>query len=264
MSGPPVEAPHVQSSLLLRGRPKHREVMDGPLVRKLSGFVELSRRDALELEALCRPAQRLPARTRLIEEGERPQDLFLLLEGWACRLKILPNGSRQILGYLIPGDVCGIHAYILQQMDHAIDLLSVGRVVRIPPERMQAVLNDRPAVRRAFEWSTLVDIAVLRQWLISASRRSAQARMAHFFLEMWLRMRQVGLAEDGQFSFPLTQVYLGDTLGLTPIHVNRTLQQMRAEGIVSFARKRMTILDPDRLAELAQFEPGYLHIQREV
>jgi len=236
--------------------------MDSPLVRKLNGFVELSRRDALELESLCRPSQRLPARTRLMEEGERPQDIFLLLEGWACRLKILPNGSRQILGYLIPGDICDIHAYILEQMDHAIDLLSVGRVVRISPERMQAVLNDRPAVRRAFEWSTLVDIAVLRQWLISASRRSAQARMAHFFLEMWLRMRQVGLTDDGQFAFPLTQVHLGDTLGLTPIHVNRTLQQMRAEGIVSFARKRMTILNPDRLAELAQFEPDYLHIQR--
>lgn len=236
--------------------------MDSPLVRKLNGFVELSRRDAQELESLCRPSQRLPARTRLMEEGERPQDIFLLLEGWACRLKVLPNGSRQILGYLIPGDICDIHAYILEQMDHAIDLLSVGRVARISPERMQAVLNDRPAVRRAFEWATLVDIAVLRQWLISASRRSAQGRMAHFFLEMWLRMRQVGLAEDGQFAFPLTQVHLGDTLGLTPIHVNRTLQQMRAEGIVSFARKRMTILNPDRLAELAQFEPDYLHIQR--
>ena len=236
--------------------------MDNPLARKLSSFTDLSVDDLAQLNALCRPTRRFTAGRNLIKEGDRPDDVFILVEGWACRYKILPNGGRQIMAYLIPGDLCDIHVFILKEMDHAIGLLSDASVAAIPKQAMLNLIRERPKIGEALFWATLVDEAVLREWLVNLGQRNAYARIAHLFCEMWLRMCQVGLTSNDAFSLPLTQEQLADTSGLTSVHVNRVLQRMRAEGLISLSSKQLTIHDIGRLKEVAGFDPKYLHLER--
>jgi len=233
-----------------------------PLARKLSSFVDLSPDDCRHLDDLCTDTRTWGAGGTLIREGERPEVVFLLLDGWACRYKLLPDGSRQIMAYLIPGDLCDIHIFILKAMDHSIGLLSEANVAAISKAAMQRTLEERPAIARALFWSTLVDEATLREWLVNMGQRDAYARLAHLFCEMWLRMKQIGLTHGNSFTLPVTQEELGDTMGLTSVHVNRVLQRLRAEGLLSLARGQMTLHDIDRLREIAGFDPNYLHLDR--
>jgi len=233
-----------------------------PLARKLSSFVDLSPDDCRHLDDLCTDTRTWGAGGTLIREGDRPEVVFLLLDGWACRYKLLPDGSRQIMAYLIPGDLCDIHIFILKAMDHSIGLLSEANVAAISKAAMQRTLEERPAIARALFWSTLVDEATLREWLVNMGQRDAYARLAHLFCEMWLRMKQIGLTHGNSFTLPVTQEELGDTMGLTSVHVNRVLQRLRAEGLLSLARGQMTLHDIDRLREIAGFDPNYLHLDR--
>jgi CRP-like cAMP-binding protein len=236
--------------------------MDNPLARKLSSFIDLAPEDVARLDALSRSVRRYGAGKNLIKEGDRPEVVFLLVDGWAFRYKVLPDGSRQILAYLIPGDLCDIHIFILKEMDHSIGLLSNAQVAAIPKQAMLDLIHEHPRIGEALFWSTLVDEGVLREWLVNLGQRDAFQRIAHLFCEMWLRMCQVELTEGGEFSLPLTQEQLGDTMGLTSVHVNRVLQRMRAEGLISLSSKNLVIHDIDRLKQIAQFDPNYLHLER--
>lgn len=231
-----------------------------PLVRKLVTFADLCDADKARLEALTANPRVYRAGHDLIREGDRPEHVFLLMEGWAYRYKILPSGGRQILAFLMPGDFCDIHIFVLKHMDHSIALLNDARVVAVPAQDMLDLMTDHPDIERALWWATLVDEAVLREWLTSMGQRDAFPRIAHLLAELWLRMRAIGLAENDKFSLPLTQTDLGDALGLTPVHVNRTLQRLRAEGLITLERKQLTLHDPQRLMELSGFEPNYLHL----
>ena len=236
--------------------------MSNVLFRKLSYFTDLDEADRGAIDALCAHRITFEAKRTLVREGERPNDVYLLLEGWGYRYKLLPDGGRHILAYLIPGDLCDIHIFILKSMDHTLGLLSRASVAVIPKELILEVMTRHPRIERALWWATLVDEAVLREWLVNIGQRDAHKRVAHLFCELWVRMRAVGLADEGRFSLPLTQEELGDTMGLTAVHVNRTLQRMRAEGLISLERKRLTIHDPRRLMAEAEFEPNYLHVDR--
>lgn len=234
--------------------------MSNPLIRKLASFADVSRDDAEALERLCRNTSAVPAGRDLIRIGDRPEQVFLLIEGWACRYKDLPDGKRQIVAYLIPGDLCDPHIFIFEEMDHSIRALSNTRVAAIPKQVILDLTDRYPALARGFWWSALVDEAISREWLVNVAQRDSYTRMAHLFCEMWLRMCQVGLARDGTFDLPVTQEQLGDTLGITPIHVNRVLQRMRAEGLISTNRRRLTIHDVNALQDAAEFDPRYLHL----
>ena len=236
--------------------------MSNVLFRKLSYFTDLTESDREAIDSLCAHRITVEAKRTLIREGERPNDVYLLLEGWGYRYKLLPDGGRHIFAYLIPGDLCDIHIFILKTMDHTLGLLSPATVAVIPKELILEVMTSHPRIERALWWATLVDEAVLREWLVNIGQRDAHKRVAHLFCELWVRMRAVGLADEGRFSLPLTQEELGDTMGLTAVHVNRTLQRMRAEGLISLERKHLTIHDPLRLMAEAEFEPNYLHFDR--
>lgn len=236
--------------------------MANPLVRKLASFAALQDGDLDLLNAICARTRQYRAGSDLIGEGDRPSEVFLLVEGWAYRYKILPDGSRQILAYLIPGDLCDIHIFILREMDHAIGLLSDARVAAISRIEMQQMLNEHPAIAQALFWSTLVDEAVLREWLVNMGQRDAYSGIAHLFCEVRLRMEQVGLVSGDEVFLPLTQEQLGDTIGLTKVHVNRVLGRMRAEGLISLTDRTLKIHDARRLEEIAAFDPNYLHIHR--
>ncbi|KQM40774.1 Crp/Fnr family transcriptional regulator [Sphingomonas sp. Leaf10] len=234
--------------------------MSNPLTQKLASLANFSPDDADALDRLCRNTFDIRAGRDLIRVGDRSEQVFLLLDGWACRYKDLPDGKRQILAYLIPGDLCDPHIFIFEEMDHSIRALGDARVAAIPKQVILDLTDRYPALARGFWWSALVDEAISREWLVNVAQRDSYTRMAHLFCEMWLRMCQVDLARDGTFDLPVTQEQLGDTLGITPIHVNRVLQRMRAEGLISTNRRQLTIHDVDALQDAAEFDPRYLHL----
>lgn len=236
--------------------------MSNPLIRKLSSFADFSTEDKAALDALCSSRRSYDKHTTLIKEGDRPESVFLLLDGWAYRYKILPDGTRQVLAFLIPGDLCDINIFILKEMDHTIGLLSDAEVASIPKQALLAAMHERPQVAQALFWATLVDEATLREWLVNIGRRDAYESVAHLLCEMWLRMDQVGLVAGNKFKLPVTQEQLGDTVGLTSVHVNRTLQKMRAAGLIAIAGKTLEILDVEGLKSAAGFDPNYLHLER--
>ncbi len=147
-----------------------------------------------------------------------------MLEGFAYRYKLLPDGKRSIFAYLVPGDFCDLNIFILKAMDHSIATLSACTMVDIPRPRILELL-ERPAIARALWWATLVDEATLREWLVNMGRRDAETSIAHLFCEMHLRLKSIGLADGGEFRLPITQNELADTVGLSAVHVNRSLQK---------------------------------------
>ncbi len=235
--------------------------MTNLLIRKLEGFVHLSDGERRAIDALQAKVVLHRAGTDLIREGDRPDSVHVLLEGWAFRYKLLPDGGRQIMAYLIPGDLCDIHIFILKRMDHNIGLLSDSQIGLVPETAMIDVMDRYPRIARALFWSTLVDEATLREWLVNTLRREPFERLAHLFCEMWLRMRTVGLVKEGNmFDLPLTQTELGDTMGLNAVTVNRMLQRLRAEELIMLKGRHLTILDIDRLRVISGFDPNYLHL----
>jgi CRP-like cAMP-binding protein len=231
-----------------------------PLTRKLENFAPLSREDRRVLANAVRQSRRVPARTDIIREGERPDDVHLVLEGFACRYKIVPDGRRHIMAYLVPGDLCDVHVFILKEMDHGICTLSDCRVVDIPRDRILEML-ERPAVARALWWSALVDEATLREWLVNVGRRPAEQRVAHLLCELLMRLQTVGLANADSYELPVTQSDLAETVGLTLVHVNRVLQRLRSTGMITLRNKRLVINDAQALKVFSDFNPNYLHLE---
>ena len=234
--------------------------MTDPLSRKLENFAPLSAEDRRFLAEITRQSRRIRGRTDIIREGERADDVRLVLEGFACRYKILPDGKRHIMAYLVPGDLCDVHVFILRAMDHSIGTLSDCRVVDIPRDRILAML-ERPAIARALWWSALVDEATLREWLVNIGGRPGEQRLAHLFCELLMRLQTVGLADgNNSYELPITQNELGETMGLTLVHVNRVLQRLRAKGLITLRNKHLVINDAQALMEFGQFNPNYLHL----
>jgi CRP-like cAMP-binding protein len=228
------------------------------LIRKLECFSALSDSDKSRLRDAARDVRTYGPRQDIIQEGDRPDEVHLMLDGWATRYKLLSNGDRPILAYLIPGDLCDLHVALLDEMDHSIGTLSPCRVALIPRARIEELLQDGP-LARALWWSTLVDEAILREWLVTTAHRPANQRIAHFICEMLLRSKAVGLTDDDTFELPITQEELGDTMGLSTVHVNRTLQELRGKGLIESKGKLVVIDDLERLMRFADFNPNYLH-----
>ncbi|HLL30179.1 MAG TPA: Crp/Fnr family transcriptional regulator [Allosphingosinicella sp.] len=234
---------------------------DSPLVAKLETRARLAREDRDALASLYEDPRDIGARRAIIREGDRPDHVHLMVEGWAARYKLLPDGARQITAFLIPGDFCDLHVTILGEMDHGITTLTRSKVAFISRARMDA-LTQRPSLVTAFWWSTLVDEAVLRSWIVNIGRRDAFEAIGHLICELYVRMKNVGLVEGHRFDLPLTQEEIGDALGLTSVHVNRVLQRLRSEDLISFRQGLLTIHDYRALEKASGFNPNYLHIER--
>ncbi len=232
-----------------------------PLIAKLEKIARLSDDDRQALSEICRDIREVAARRDIIGEGDRPDNVHVMLSGWAARYKVLPDGSRQITAFLIPGDFCDLHVTILKQMDHGIQALTPATVAFIPHQVMQDLPLHRPELARALWWATLVDEAVLREWIVKIGRRDAYQGVAHLLCELHARMRHVGLVDEGRFPLPLTQEELADALGLTPVHVNRTLKQLEAEGLITRNKRQVKFPDWERMRGVADFNQRYLHLE---
>ncbi|HEY8617679.1 Crp/Fnr family transcriptional regulator [Phenylobacterium sp.] len=234
------------------------------LVRKLRHGAELSPLDEAALVGAIHDGKRLAARQTVVSEGDRPRDVHVILDGFACRYKILPDGGRQIMAWLVPGDFCDLHVAILGAMDHGIATLTPSRLGTIPPADVDRLSRTSPALSRALWWATLVDEAILREWLVTMGRRPADRQVAHLFCELLVRLQSVGLADGNRIELPITQGDLADAAGLTAVHVNRVVQQLRADGLIDWSDRTLTVHDPRALAEFADFRPNYLHLKGEL
>lgn len=235
--------------------------MDNALVKKLEGYTPLEADDKRALNAIIRNIRHVPAHTDLATEGEKPTAVHLVLEGFACRYKFTAEGNRQIMAFLVPGDFCDMHVFVLKQMDHSVATISPCAVVEIPRDGILALLQ-RPTLSLALWCATLVDAAVLREWLVNLGQRQAAQRLAHILCELLLRLRIVGLAQNS-FDLPLSQLDLADTIGVSNVHLNRVLQELRHEDLVSWKNEKLVIRDIDRLMRYSGFNSNYLHIGRQ-
>ncbi len=234
------------------------------LIAKLEQFAKLSAADKEALAQLASQRIRtLGAREDVMREGEKPRLVHVILSGWACRYKVLEDGRRQITAFLVPGDIGDLRMFILRELDHSLGVLTGARVAEIPGSALLELTDRHPRIARALWWNSLVEEAIAREWTTNLGQRSAHERMAHLLCELFLRLRGVGLTEDGACELPVTQADLADALGMSAVHVNRTLQEMRESGLVVWKGKRLTIPDLNALRATALFNPNYLHLDRE-
>lgn len=239
-------------------------VKGGSLKLRLESYTKLSEDERSWIGRLSRKNVReVGARRDLIREGDSPKSVFLVLDGWACRYKQLPDGRRQIVGLFIPGDICDLNVYILREMDHSIGAITKVKVAEIRGDEFDELMRDSPRVTQALYWDELVTVAVQREWTLNLGQRSAYERLAHLFVEVYMRLQAVDLAQDGECEFPLTQGDLADASGLTSVHVNRTLQELRRQGLIELQGRKLTILDLAALKRAAMFNDNYLHLDRE-
>ncbi|WP_172124230.1 MULTISPECIES: Crp/Fnr family transcriptional regulator [unclassified Devosia] len=231
------------------------------LIRKLEGYAALSDEDRSLVREAGSGSRLVSAKRDIIREGDNPSDVHLVAEGLACRYKMDQSGRRQIVAYLLPGDFCDLRVHVLDAMDHSIGALTDCQVVDIPRETIDN-LFERPGLKRPLWWATLVDEATLREWLLNMGTREADRRIAHLFCEIHARLKAVGLVADGSFKLPVTQADLADTVGLSAVHVNRTLQFLRASEMITIRGSAIEILNHTALEQFAGFDPAYLHIRR--
>jgi CRP-like cAMP-binding protein len=233
---------------------------NNPLVRKLSNFAPLTEGDESLLDAVISRDEWFQRDVDIVTEGMTPRSVFVLKEGMAARYRSLPNGGRQIMTFLIPGDLCDVHVFLLKGMDHSIGTITPVRIGAISRERMMELFSTRPRISAALWWSSQQEEAMLRERIVALGRRDARGRIAYLLCELLWRFTAIGLAESGSFRLPLTQSELGDTLGLTSVHVNRILKDFRSNGLIMIERGTISLLETNKLQELAEFNKDYLQL----
>jgi CRP-like cAMP-binding protein len=237
--------------------------LGNPWIMKMEQFTPFSDEDKRLLDGLTsRERRHYGAREDIIREGDHSPDCHLIISGLACRYKVLEDGTRQIMAFLVAGDLCDAEVFILKEMDHHIGTLAPSLIATIPGETMRNLLLKRPGIALALWWGTLQDESILRERIIDQGRRDAYSRIAFLICEMLLRLRAVGILDDQTFEWPITQTDLADATGLTPVHVNRMLQRLREEGLITTDGKLWTVLDLAGLRKAANFNPNYLHLDR--
>jgi CRP-like cAMP-binding protein len=234
--------------------------MISPFVRKLRHAAPLTEDDAQALDRLARPVATADPRQDILLEGDAPHSLPLILDGWACRYRHLVDGRRQIIAFLLPGDLCEPFGVLPRVMDHSLSALTPVRFARVHPADLRTLSTSSPHIEQALWWDLLVQASQQQERAVSLGRRQADERLAHLLCEMHLRLDLVGLAEPDGFDLPLTQTQIADALGLTAVHVNRTLRAFRKAGLVEWRSKRLTIRDSGGLRTLGLFDPAHFHL----
>jgi CRP-like cAMP-binding protein len=234
-----------------------------PLTRKLLWHGELSETERAALDAMIERTRDVFAGEDIVREGEKPSHSVLLLAGFAARYSLVDDGRRQIMAIHIVGDFVDLHSFVLKTMDHSVGALTRCRIALVAHDFLNSVTERLPHLTRLLWLDTLVDAATHREWMVGMGRRSALEQLAHLVCELYVRLEVLGQVDGASFDLPLTQTDLGDALGLSLVHINRTVRELRQAGLVTWRGSQVTIHNWTKLAELAQFDPTYLHLNRE-
>lgn len=234
--------------------------MSGRLIANLEAHAPLATEERAAVEALLGSAKTVPADADLVVDGEVATDCHVLLEGQAFRYKTLPDGRRQIVFFHAPGDVLDLQLAFLG-VDYSVASLTMCRVAPVPRLRLAELIAARPRIGLAFWRMSLQEAAIQREWMVGMGRRTAYARVAHLLCEVFLRLKRMDLVQNDRCRFPITQTHLADAVGLSGVHTNRVLQQLRASGLIELRSRELIVRDWNGLAAAGEFDPAYLHVQ---
>lgn len=240
--------------------------MDDDLIARV--FMKLEARDRFDPEerdalrqAFGQPQTCGPGE-EIVAQGERPFESTAILDGFAAPLSTLESGTQQISEINIPGDFADLQSFLLRHMDHSVVALSPCTFVKVPHRELMSITPRFPHLTRMLWFSTLVDAAIHRQWIVGMGRRDAISHLAHLVCELCIRLSLVGLAEDHAFELPVNQGQLADMLGRSRSHVNANLQQLRALDLLAWTGSRVEVLNWPKLRALAEFDEAYLQLER--
>jgi CRP-like cAMP-binding protein len=231
------------------------------MIRKLESIFTLSDDERQALENLPMQVSVIKDHQDLVREGDQPTRSCLILSGFACTYKMTAQGKRQIVSFSIAGDIPDLQSLHLRVMDNSISTISPCRVGFITHKDLRDLCDRYPRIASAFWRETLIDASIFREWVTNVGRREAYQRMAHLLCELLTRLRAVDLVEDHTCDLPITQSEFADALGVTNVHVNRVLQQMRADGLIETKGTQLKIPDWDKLKQVGEFDPTYLHLE---
>jgi len=234
-----------------------------PMIRKIESIFTLNDDERQALQSLPMQVMAIKADQDIVREGDRPSRSCLILSGFACTYKVTAQGKRQIVSFNLPGDVPDLQSLHLKVLDNSVGTISPCSVGFIPHEALRDVCTRYPRIAAAFWRETLIDAAIFREWVMNVGRRETYNRMAHVLCELLVRLRAVGLAEGYSCDLPITQAEFADAIGVTNVHVNRVLQQLRADGLIELSGDRLNILDWEKLKQVGEFDPTYLHLEDE-
>lgn len=233
-----------------------------PMVRKLEYRGNFSAEDRAAIQALPHRVKALEQHDYIVRQGDRTEFSCVLLSGYCVRHKIVGNGQRQIIAIHMKGELVDLQNSLLTVADHAVQMLTAGKIAMIPREEIMRIAFERPEVGKAMWLDTLVDGSIFREWIANVGRRDARARIAHLLCEFSLRLKHAGLGEQDNYELPMTQEQLADSTGLTPVHVNRTIKTLEAEGLIERTSARSIVIgDWRKLAQAGDFQSGYLHMR---
>jgi CRP-like cAMP-binding protein len=233
------------------------------LIRKLESIFPLTDDERHALKTLPMQIVTLKENQDIVRQGDRPSRSCLILSGFTCTYKMTGDGKRQIHNFHIPGDIPDLQSLHLEVLDNSLGTLTPCSVGFITHEALNKLFESHYRIARAFWRETLIDGAIFREWMTSIGQREAYPRVAHLLCEMLVRLRAIGLANGDSCNWPITQAEIGDALGITTVHVNRVLQQMRTDGLIELQGNRLNIPDWEKLKKAGDFEPTYLHLKHE-
>jgi CRP-like cAMP-binding protein len=231
------------------------------MIRKMESVFALTDDERQALETLPMQLAVIKADQDIVRIGDRPSRCCLILSGFACTYKMTAEGKRQIVAFNIAGDIPDLQSLHLKVLDTSIATISTCRVGFIQHEALHDICGRFPRITAAFWREALIDASIFREWVTNVGRREAYQRMAHVLCELLVRLRAVGLVEDHVCDLPITQGEFADALGVTNVHVNRVLQQMRADGLIETTGTQVKVPDWDRLKQVGEFDPTYLHLE---
>lgn len=234
-----------------------------PLLKKLRLWGPIDDEQCAAVLALPYSIRRLEPGQMMVWEGEKPTHSIVLLSGYAYRQKVAGNGGRQILSIHMAGDAVDLHNALLGTADHNVQALTPVEAAFVPVDAIRALAFAMPSVGMAMWYDTLVDGSIFREWTLNIGRRDARTRVAHLLCEFAVRLMSVGLGKPSHYELPMTQEQLADATGLTSVHVNRTLKGLERDGLIKRSHRAITIDSWQDLARAGDFEPGYLHLDRE-
>ncbi|MGD1877585.1 MAG: Crp/Fnr family transcriptional regulator [Kiloniellaceae bacterium] len=234
------------------------EESHGAVGLKLSAVIKLSNAEIDCLEAMQKKVKKLSAGSEFVREGDPYDHSYIVKDGWAIRFKELSDGRRQILNFVLPGDFVGLFSPLFELADHSVAALTDLELHPVDPASLVEMFSTCPRLGAAVAWSAGRDEAILSEQVVRVGRRSAYERTGHIIVELLHRLRLVGEAGQKSFELPLTQEILADTLGLSIVHMNRTLRRLRENGLVRITGDRVVIGDLEELISVAEFSPHYL------
>lgn len=233
------------------------------LVARLSRYDDLSSQEIEVIENLTAVTRQFAKGEDIVVEGMSPLFSTLLLDGFAIRYNLVEDGRRQITAIHVNGDFVDLHCFLLKPMDHSVAALTPCRAALVPHVELRAISERHPHLTRLLWLSTLIDAAMHREWMVGMGRRSILAQLGHLICELYTRLKVVGRVNGLRFDFPVTQSEVSDALGLSLVQTNRTFRALREQHLVTMQGGVVTILDWDRLVEASEFNPLYLHLDKE-